>query len=175
MTPAELAALKAAIDADPTLSALPRDPDGNFAIAAAFNLPASPDYWVWRTNVTRKEAVETTSTDADGVTSRSFNWTGAGFIGRSQGERDAWRELWNHSGQVNAALPSVRQAFLDIFSGPTAPAPSNRQHLSNVSRRLATRGEKLYAQGTGTAASPATMTLEGSISAQDIETARNLP
>lgn len=144
--------------------------DGNFAVASWYNLAASPDYWVWRTSVPKGEFVNATS--VDGTT---FNWTGAGFIGRSQGERDAWREMFNGTNTVNPSLPQVRQAFADIFSGATAPAPANRTHMSAISRRLAKNGEKVFATGVGTTASPAVMGYEGNISLQDVNSALNLP
>jgi len=144
--------------------------DGNFAVASWYNLNASPDYWVWRTSVAKGEYVNSTS--ADGTT---FNWTGTGFIGRSQGERDAWREMFNGTNVVNPSLPQVRQAFQDIFSGGTAPAPANRTHMAAISRRKAKNGEKLFATGTGSTASPAVMGYEGSISLQDVNSALNLP
>lgn len=152
------------------VSAIPNDSgDGNLAVASWYNLNASPDFWVWKTSVTKGEYVNGTS--VDGTT---FSWTGAGFITRSQGERDAWREMFNGTNTVNPSLPQVRQAFTDIFSGGTAPAPANRTHMSTMSRRLAKSGEKLFATGTGSTASPAAMGYEGSISLQDVNTARNL-
>jgi hypothetical protein len=168
LTSPQLAALKAAILADGALSPLPNNSDGNTAIAAAFNLPAAPDFWVWRRSVTKDELVGSTS--VDGTT---FSWTGTGFITRSQGERDAFNAMFDSSGSVNPANASIRQAFTDIFSGNTAPAPANRTHLTTVSRRKATRGEKLFATGTGSTASPAVMAVEGALSYQDVEQARN--
>jgi hypothetical protein len=183
LTTAQLQTLKADIAANtatatwqgvPTaINALPNNSDANFAIADWYNATAAPDFWVWRSSVTKSELVNTTSTDADGVTTRTFNWTGTGFITRSQGERDAFAALFNGTNSVNASLPQVRQAFADIFSGNTAPAPSNRTHLLNVARRKATRAEKLLAAGTGTAASPATMGFEGTLSYFDVGSARN--
>jgi hypothetical protein len=64
-------------------------------------------------------------------------------------------------------LPNVRQAFTDIFSG-TGNAATNRTHLQAVSKRAANRLEKLFATGTGSLASPATMTVEGSISYDEV-------
>lgn len=49
MTPAQLDILKAAILADPQLSAQPNNPDGNSAIADALNLPAVPAVMGWST------------------------------------------------------------------------------------------------------------------------------
>jgi hypothetical protein len=167
LTSAQLATLKSTIAADPTLAALPNNADGNTAIATAFNLVAAPDFWVWRSSVTKDELVGSTS--VDGTT---FSWTGTGYITRTQGERDAFNAIFNSSGAVNPANPSVRQAFSDIFSGNTAPAPANRTHLSTVSRRKASRAEKLFATGTGTTAAPAVMSFEGAITFQDVELAR---
>lgn len=172
LTSIQFTAIKADILASPDLAAHPNSPDGNFEIARLYNLPAAPEFWVWRTSVSKSELVNATSTDPDGLTTRTFNWTGSGFITRAQGERDAFMALFNGAGHVNPSLPQVRQAFLDIFSGNTAPAPSNRTHLQNIARRLATRLEKLLATGTGTAVAPATMGYEGLVSYRDIERAR---
>lgn len=124
-------------------------------------------FWVWRTSVSKSEIVQSTS--VDGTT---FNWTGAGFITRAQGERDAWREQFDVvQGTCNPSLANVRQAFADIFSGATAPAPANRVHIQTVCRRLARRVEQLLATGTGTAASPALLGYEGDIAPDDIRQA----
>lgn len=154
-----------------SVNAIPNDSgDGNLAVASWYNLNTSPSYWVWRTSVAKGEYVNATS--IDGTT---FSWTGAGFITRSQGERDAWREMFNGTNTVNPSLAQVRQAFTDIFSGATAPAPANRTHISTISRRVAKSGEKLFATGAGSTGSPALMGYEGNISLQDVNSARNLP
>lgn len=168
LTTAQLQALKTDINADASFNTLKTTPDGRNAIAAAYNAAASPDFWVWRTAVTENELVNTTS--VDGTT---FNWTGAGFISRTVGEQTAWARLFGISGSVNPSLANVRQAFADILSGATAPAPANRTHLLTIARRKATRLEKLFATGTGSTASPGTMGFEGSISYTDIEAALN--
>ena len=169
MTPAQLLILHTDILADPLFLAQPQNSDGAFAIASAYNLDAVPDYWVWRTSVSKAELVSGTSVD-----NTTFTWVGNGFITRSAGEQTAFREIFGDVGMVNAALPQVRQAFLDIFSG-TGNAAANRTHLATISRRRATRAEKLFAVGTGTTAAPALMTFEGALSYQDVQTARELP
>jgi hypothetical protein len=168
LTTAQLQPLKAAIDADPELSALPLNDDAAFAIAAAFNLAAAPDYWVWKSSVPKGELV-----NGVGPEGTTFNWTGNGFITRSVGEQTAWRELFNGTNTVNPSQANVRQAFADIFSG-TGNAAANRTHLLAMARRKATRAEKLFATGTGSTASPAVMGFEGSVSYQDVTSARNL-
>lgn len=169
LTPNQLAALKADILADPALAAQSGTPDGRFAIAAAYNVTASPGYWVWKTYVTKAEVVQSTS--LDGTT---FNWTGNGFITRSAGELAAWENLFNASGSINPSLPNVRQAFQDIFSG-SGNAAANRTHMAAVCRRLATRSEKLFASGSGSTGSPSVMGFEGTITFSDVDAALNLP
>lgn len=166
LTTQQLSVLKAAIDADPALSAVPNDPDGHFTIAAAFNAAASPTFWVWKTRLDKNVLVG--ETGPDGTT---FTWAGTGFIGRSAGEIAAWQELFSE-GHVNPSLLNVRQAFADIFSG-AGQAASNRLHFAAMARRPATRAEKLFAAGVGTTNSPATMGFEGGISPADVDSARN--
>ena len=180
VTPAQLATLKAAINADPTLSAFQMTGDGYFDLAVFLNTSiATPDFWIWRESVPKGEYTQGTS--VDGTT---FNWTGAGFITRSVGERDAWRELFNGTGQLNPALVSVRQALNDIFSGATAPAPANRTHLLAVSRTKATRIQKVFAVASAAPPTPSgalgsvtavATTSVSSVSPADVEAARNLP
>lgn len=158
LTPAQRTTLKNDIATDPVLSLIPHTSDGAFDVAAAYNALAAVDFWVWRTSVAKSELVNATS--ADGTT---FNWTGTGFITRSQGERDAFQALFDGGGSCNPSLAQVRQAFADIFSGNTAPAPANRTHLLAIARRKATRVEKLFATGTGSTGSPATMAVEGTL------------
>lgn len=170
LTPAQLQTLKNDINADPALSVLPISSESAITIANAYNQTSAPDFWVWKPRISKDELVGGTS--EDGTT---FNWTGAGFITRAQGERDAFNAIFDAQGFVNPSRPNVRQAFADIFSGGTAPAPANRTHLLAISRRKATRAEKLFATGTGSTATPATLSFEGRISTSDVETARSLP
>ena len=156
LTVTQQATLKADILADPVLSAQPNTADGAFAIAAAYNLLASPAFRVWRTDVP-------TAAVKLGVV-----WTE--YIGRSAGERDAFVFMLSN-GTINAADANIRQGIQDIFSGPSGAG--TRTNLIAIAKRDATRAEKLFATGTGTDASPATMTFEGSLSFQDVQDARN--
>lgn len=131
-------------------------------IADAYNLPANPEYWVYRIAVPKEEIVGQVSQDGT-----SFTWAGTGFIGRSTQEILAWRELFDVADNLNPSLPQVRQALMDIFSG-TGAAASNRAHMASISRRRATRGERLFASGAGTPASPGTMTFVGTITLYDV-------
>lgn len=166
LTSAQLTTLKT--DIATNFPGTANTPDGDFSLATSYNTVASPDFWVWRTSVSRDEAVGSTSVDGT-----VFSFVGTGYITRAQGERDAFVALFSSAGTVNASQPQVRQAFADIFSGSTAPAPANRTHLLTVARRKASRIEKLYGVGTGSTASPATMATEGSVTPQEIRAARN--
>lgn len=171
LTSAQLATLKAAIDADAELAAIPNNPDGAFAIALLLNATAAPDYWVWRSKVTQADYVSTTS--LDGTT-----WSWTTYIQRSQGERDGWREMFADTGAVNPSNANVRAGFADVFSG--AGGATQRTHLTSMSRRKATRGEKVFATPTvggsgqrGSSANPDTMGFEGSLTYNDVDAARN--
>jgi hypothetical protein len=167
LTPAQLTTLKNDITANSDLNALPNTPDGNFEIARLYNLNPAVDFWVWRTKVSKDELVGSTSVDGT-----VFNWTGTGYITRAQGERDAFNAIFDGGGFVNPSLVSVRQAFADIFSGNTAPAPANRTHLNTVARRKATRFEKVFATGTGSTASPGSLVIEGRVTPDVVSQAR---
>lgn len=166
LTPSQQATLKADIALDPALSILPLTSDGAFAIAAVYNLDAVPDYWVWRTSVPVQDIYERT-------TPEGTIWSWTTYIARSAAERDCWQEL-TASGTMNASLVNVRQGLVDIFSG--AGGAAQRAHVAAISRRRATRAEKLYAVGAGTTVAPATMTtFEGLLSYADVEASRSAP
>lgn len=153
---AQLVSLKADIDADGVLSQIPNTTDGAFAIADAYNLLASPAFRVWRTSIPTKDV------------KKGVVWTE--YIGRSVGEKSAF-ELMISNGILDASDPNIRQGIQDIFSGPGAIG--TRTNLTNMGKRDATRAEKLFATGTGSEASPATMTVEGLLSFNDVLSARN--
>lgn len=165
LTTAQLQTLKADILADPVLNAFPNNSDGAFEIAKAYNLEATPVFWVWRTQLSKREVTSNVSPDG---TTFSF----PALISRSAGEQFGWGQVWNSTLECDPSLPNVRQAFADIFSGGTGAA--QRAHLLAMARRPASRIEKLFATGTGTTGSPATMTFVGPIPYSDIEQARNL-
>lgn len=166
MTPSQLQTLHDDIVADSTLNSFPNNSDGNTAIQAIYKVVASPDYWVWRSFVPDAEIYEVTTADATA-------WSWSIYIARSQAEREAWRQMVNMRGGLNASLANVRQGIADIFSG--AGGAAQRTHLTTIGRRKASRSEKLFATGSGTTGSPSVMAVEGELSIQDIEAARNLP
>ena len=159
-------ALKADIIAasDPAcvaMEASPTNSDLAFAVKDLYNLAASPDYWVWKTNLSKHEATSETSLDA---TTFSFSQ----LIARTLQEQFGWQEIWNSTLSCNPSLPNVRQGFADVFSGAQAGPTAQRAHLLAMARRLASRVEKLLATGAGTTAAPSTMGSEGPLSFQDV-------
>lgn len=123
-------------------------------LTAVLDTPANPVFVVERTSITRHEILTGTSS-----TGSTFQWAGAGYITRSQGERDAFREMFNSTGTVNPSLPSIKAAFNDIFSG--AGGASNRAHITAMSKRSATFLERVFVTGTGTDAVPGSLVVEG--------------
>lgn len=168
LSPAQLTTLKAAIVANPTWDAIPNNDDGNDTLAAILNGTAVPDFIVNKSVLSRHDIL--TGTSLAGTT---FTWTGGAYITRSQGEREAFREIFNSTGSVDPRLPSIVAAFADIFSG--AGGLTNRTHIAEMAKRKATFAEKILATGTGTIVSPAAMSFEGKLTATDVASARNMP
>lgn len=163
LTSAQLTTLKADIVADSTLNSQPNNSDGAFAIAAAYNAAASPSFTVWKTNVPIVQV------------GQSFNGTEFAGLSSLNATRLQTLSMFFTTG-VNPSKADVRQFFDDIFSG--AGGATTRANLLILWKRLATRGEKLFADtsgGNGANATPATLVVEGNISVQDVLNARNLP
>lgn len=146
--------IKADILANPDLSALPETGDGSDAIANLYNLPASPDYIVWRTNVPVEE-----------IMSNGFVWTAVDSL--TVGKARIW-DWMTRVGFVNPSKSNVRQGIADCFGAASAMVAGILPHC----KRKATRLEKLLATGAGTDASPSIMSFEGTVSYWDIERAK---
>jgi hypothetical protein len=157
LSPEQYPALKTAIDADPALAALPNTPDDAFAIADAFNAPASPAFVVWRSRV-----------EAEEVMSNGFVWTAVDSL--TVGKARIWDWMTRY-GSFNPSKTNIRQGLADCFGGASAMVAGILPHC----KEPATRAEKLYATGTGTDAVPATRSFEGAVTYQDVFAARNLP
>jgi hypothetical protein len=160
LTPAQLVILKADILADSTLSSKPMNDDGHQAIADAYKALASPAFTVWKTSVP--------------ITQVGDKFNGAELAGLTTGNQGRLQTIAMYSAAgVNPSLADRRAFFDDVFSG--AGGATTRANLLALWKRLALRGEKLFATGTGSDASPATLVVEGAISRQDVATARELP
>ncbi len=161
LTTAQLQALKADIVADSALNAQPNTSDGAFAIAALYNLLASPAFIVWKTAV---------SWQAIGDQIDAGELVGLTTSKLTQLQTLA---LISQDG-INASSADRRGAFDQIFSA--AGGTITRPRLLTLWKRSATRAEKLFASGTGSDASPATLSLtfDGTLQYQDVQMARSL-
>lgn len=159
LTNEQLAVLRADILADPVLE--PMAAAGNLLseIAAIYNAAAIPAFVVWRTSVGPEEwddaILGTTgaATQLDGLTAS---------------KRDSL--FWATSKTLNPSIASVRAALEDFCGSQN----TLKGAIAAVQKRNATRAEKLLATGTGSTASPATMTFEGALTSADVDAAVRL-
>lgn len=163
LTEAQAATLKALIQSDPQYSAwFAQGEGGPELIAEDLNLPASPDYWVFKSRVPNEEI------------GNAFN--GTEVAGMSALNMQRAQMLSNYSaGWQNPSRFDRRDAFDRIFSG--AGGANTRAALAVLWRRKATKLEKLFAVASdgpananplGGTANPATCTFEGEIGAGEI-------
>jgi hypothetical protein len=162
MTPEQLQLLKAAIDADPVLAALPLNSDSSFTIAAEFNKDASPAFYVWRSSQNILE-----------IMSNGFDWTRVDNM--TVGEARIW-QFMTQLGVINPARSNVRAGVNEAFKG-TAQDNTMRLAIFGHCQRLATRFERVYVTGAGTTTDdigtgPGTMVVEGPVTYQIIDQAR---
>lgn len=158
LTTAQQAALKAYVEADPTLSQFPHNGDGAYAIADALKADASPEFVVWRTSVPRDEIMQ-----------NGFNWVQVDNL--TVGKARIWEWLFaNEQNAINPSKLNVRSGIDEAWKG-TAAMLAVREAVYVHCKRNANILEKLFATGTGSTASPGTMTVEGSIGYNEIVTA----
>jgi len=157
LTPAQLATLKAAILADPVLSAYPMTADGAFDMARdRLNQEFSPAFTVWQDQLTPERfdaGLINGATQIDGLT---------------QGKRDELFMLGARTRDCNNV--AVRNAIDDA----TGSAATLKAAMVAVEKRNALYGEKIFSIGTGTVLAPATLVVYGQISYLDVQAARAL-
>jgi hypothetical protein len=183
LTTQQAATLKAAIDANPTWSAFPLTGDGYIDLAAALSRQASPNFWVYATDVdvqTIKDAViwsSLTPTDAPDGTQA---WTNRSL--QCQGKQFNLQLILPVTGPFNASNINARAGLQDALQGVRSGAGGVVQDAgwSAVRQSLTRRAshfERMFADtanGNGSTRSlAATMVLEGAPSHADIEQARN--
>lgn len=157
LTTQQKQALKAFILADPVLSQFPTNSDGSYAIADLLNKAANPAFIVWKTDVS-----------IDEIMRNGMDWARVDNL--SVGKARIWDWL-GRLGTINAAKVNVR-AGIDATWVGTAADLAVRAAVYTHCKRSATVLEKLFATGTGSDASPATMVIEGAISYQQVDEAR---
>jgi hypothetical protein len=159
LTQPQLVTLKNDILANPDMNTKPMNADGHQAITDLYNLVNSPVFIVWRTNVNLTEIGDKiNAAELAGLT--TLNATRLQTIAMYS------------AGGINTSLADRRAFFDDVFSG--AGGTITRPQLLALYKRNALRGERLYATGTGSDASPGTLVVEGNILRDDVELARRM-
>ncbi len=151
LTTQQVATLRADILASEFAAQCVPSGDGPYNIAAAYNLPKSPTFTVWKSNVTIRE------------TGQAFN--GAEWAGMTTANHTRLQTVAQFLMSYNPSVQGVRDMFNDIWSG--AGGVLTRASLLVLWKRNATRHEALFATGTGSDASPATLVVEGALSPAD--------
>lgn len=165
LTPAQQQTLKAFIVANATMAAFPKTGDGAYAVAGLLNAQASPAFTVYRSSIAPEEwGIVIQAGDLDSITTGNSTRLGT------------FRSV------VGSLIPSRldHRTFMNgIFSGAAGTATSAA--MLAAWKRTATVLEKVFATGTGTDGSPATLgkgdagRIEGPISYSEVEAVRNLP
>ena len=157
LTTQQLATLKAEILANPVLAAYPAGAASSYPIAAAFNELASPAFVVWKTDVS-----------VDEIMRNGMDWARVDNL--SVGKARIW-DWMTRLGAFNAAKENIR-AGIDAAWVGTAADLAVRATIYTHCKRSATAAERIFSAGTGTNASPATLTFEGALSPDDVQQAR---
>lgn len=156
LQPSQYAALKAAIAADPILSAYPNTQDGAYMMCQdRLNVAFSPTFYVWQDQLTPDiydSGLIAGATQIDALT---------------QGKRDELFMIGQRTRNCNDV--NVRAAIADAVGSQN----TLKAAMQAIQYRPALYVEKIYATGTGTTASPATLVFAGQVNYQDVYAARN--
>lgn len=156
MTPQQLQTLKAAILADPVLSAVGRN---DTELARLLNLPTA--FVVWRSSVSQDEIMQ-----------NGFDWVQVDNL--TVGKARIWEWLFdNDQRSINPSKVNVRAGIDEAWKG-TAAMLAVRAAVYTHCKRFATRAEQILASGTGTDATPGLLGFEGSVSINDLAEMWNL-
>lgn len=152
LTDAQKATLKTNIQATPEANTL--YVDGNLSgLADYYNVVASPSFTVWKSAVTEAEIMQ-----------NGFDWVRVDNL--SIGKARIWDWMFK-PGVINPSKANVRAGIDETWKGTQADLDV-RAAVYIHCKRLATRLEQLFATGTGSDASPATMAVEGPLSFQEL-------
>lgn len=179
LTTAQLQALKAAVAADPTLGQIAHTPDNAGLVADAFNQDAAGPFVVWRSGVPADSVFNAITwasmTPNDAVpTDTALNvqvWSARSLA--CQGKQFNLQTLLTGKATVACGLARIRNAFQDALQNVPSGNNGNAKDAGWAAvmaafQRNASRAEKLYASGTGTAASPADLGWEGTLAYTDV-------
>lgn len=153
MTPAQPQTLKTAIlaETDPAFVAL-RNAGATGAMADFYNVAGT--FVVWRTSITRIEAQ-----------SVGFDWTQVDNL--TVGQARIWFDGLFAGTPLNASDEGQRAGVSEAWKGTAAKVAVATFVLSKC-KRFAKRGERLFATGTGTDATPGLLTFEGNVTNDNV-------
>lgn len=146
------------INGDAAINTQPMNTEGAGVIAAYLNDSSSSTFIVWRTSVPLNEIMGDVG----------FDWTRVDNL--SVGKARVW-EWMKMSGAMNPSQANIRGGVDAVWVGTQADL-NVRTAVYVHFKRVATRFEKLFAVGTGSSASPATLVIEGAVSSDDVADAR---
>ena len=153
MTPEQDVVLAAAINADTdqrVIDALLINDMGS--IANVYNEKASPDFWVYRTNVNADEVRrEVRLADIAAMTATN---------------KDRVLSFFTLREEFDGSNADTRDAFTDALGG--AAGANSRNAIALLWTETARKAEKLFAVGAGSTGSPATRGFVGTLSSYDI-------
>jgi hypothetical protein len=177
LTPQQQSTIHAAILADNALNTLTASSNSIDTIVNSFNATASPDFYVYKTNVAMDDVFNavlwanfTPASPSLGAGTDATNWLLA-----CQGKQFNLQTMLTGRSTINAAKPNLRTGLQDALTNiPSGVEGANRSGgwpaVQLILSRPANVVEKLFATGTGSQASPATMSLEGSLDYSDVLT-----
>ncbi len=185
MTPAQLAAIKADIAANPDLNAYPNNSDGSYEIARLYNLTASPQQLVWRTDAPVQaiyDAIDWTKfTPVDVPDATSAPLATARLLAIQTKQMNLQNMLQGRT-TVDASKANIRAGLRDAVVALPAGANGAAVTAGGASGatvlaacvRPATRMEKLLKLSDATTGSTtaALLGFEGACTYQDIDAAR---
>src|SRR3990170_6721184 len=178
LTSQQIATLKAFIDADIVLNAYPHDAEGAWAINELLKLPAVPEFKVWNTSVQTQvlfDAITWANMTPTDTPDGTQGWANRSLA--CQGKQFNLQTMLMGQQSINAARVNVRTGLQDALTAiPSGVGGTNKSggwaNVQIAMQRPASVLEKLFAVGAGTPASPATMTLETTLSYYEVQTAR---
>ena len=173
MTPAHQAILKAAVLADPTMSAAWAVGNEPVVVEALNQVDAA--YFVWRNNTPTQDiydAVAWTSMTPVDAPDGTTVWTNRALA--CQGKQFNLQTLLQGRESINSNKANIRAGLQDSLTGLPSGAGgtivgAGWTAVKTAMTRNATLAEKLCATGSGTAATPSTLGHDGNISAYELE------
>lgn len=191
MTSAQLATLKAHIDASSDLNVFPNNSDGAVEIAKRLNLDASPDFNVFRSSVSAAEIFDQVTwanyTPQD-TPDNTVTWSNRSLA--CQGKQFNLQILLQSQAAFNAGRIQLRAGLNDATTNlPSGASGASRSGgwagILPILRRKATRAEKLFAVQTsgvgvnagdalGATTNPGLLGFDGTVSGNDVDQARAL-